>query len=189
MSVECRSPHQASIDTIFGAVEKLLAQLQAEGYQIETVGLMDVAPVHLSEKVTAALSQGLRENGLPLKTLPSGAGHDSMFISQVTDVGMLFAPSKNGRSHCPEEFTSAGRYCQVLRRGIYRPERVGSRLSHPLSHKKPGLRISGGPAFCFVKTKQRIRKSPETQYALVISTMSRFPILSYSIFAIFDNVQ
>ena len=107
MSVECRSPHQASIDTIFGAVEKLLTQLQTEGYQIETVGLMEVAPVHLSEKVTAALFQGLRENGLPLKTLPSGAGHDSMFISQVTDVGMLFAPSKNGRSHCPEEFTSA----------------------------------------------------------------------------------
>lgn len=94
MSVECRSPHQASIDTIFGAVEKLLAQLQAEGYQTETVGLMEVAPVHLSEKVTAALSQGLRENKLPLKTLPSGAGHDSMFISQVTDVGMLLLPAR-----------------------------------------------------------------------------------------------
>ena len=94
--------------TCFCSGEKLLAQLQTEGYQIETVGLMEVAPVHLSEKVTAALFQGLRENGLPLKTLPSGAGHDSMFISQVTDVGMLFAPSKNGRSHCPEEFTSAG---------------------------------------------------------------------------------
>ena len=99
MSVECRS---------FGAVEKLLAQLQTEGYQAENVGLMEVAPVHLSEKVTAALSQGLRENGLPLKTLSSGAGHDSMFISQVTDVGMLFAPSKSGRSHCPEEFTPSG---------------------------------------------------------------------------------
>ena len=44
---------------------------------------------------------------MPLKTLPSGAGHDSMFISQVTDVGMLFVPSKDGRSHCPEEFTDA----------------------------------------------------------------------------------
>lgn len=89
-------------------MEKLLAQLQTEGYQTENVGLMEVAPVHLSEKVTAALSQGLRENGLPLKMLSSGAGHDSMFISQVTDVGMLFAPSKSGRSHCPEEFTPSG---------------------------------------------------------------------------------
>ena len=102
---------------------------------------MEVAPVHLSEKVTAALSQGLRENGLPLKMLSSGAGHDSMFISQVTDVGMLFAPSKSGRSHCPEEFTPLWRYCQVLRRGIYRPERAGLRLSHPLSYKKSGLRV------------------------------------------------
>ena len=82
-----------------------MAQLQAAGYQTETVGLMEVAPVHLSEMVTAALSQGLWENGLPLKTLPSGAGHDSVFISQVTDVGGLFVPSKDGRSHCPEEFT------------------------------------------------------------------------------------
>lgn len=116
MSVECRSPHQSSIDAIFAAVETLLAQLRAEGYQTETVGLMEVAPVHLSERVIAALSQGLRENGLPLKRLPSGAGHDSMFISQVTDVGMLFAPSKNGRSHCPEEYTSAddiARCCDV----------------------------------------------------------------------------
>lgn len=116
MSVECRSPHQSSIDAIFAAVERLLAQLRAEGYQTETVGLMEVAPVHLSERVIAALSQGLRENGLPLKRLPSGAGHDSMFISQVTDVGMLFAPSKNGRSHCPEEYTSAddiARCCDV----------------------------------------------------------------------------
>ena len=117
MSVECRSPYQASIDTIFDAVEKLLTQLQTAGYQTETIGLMEVAPVHLSEKVIAALSQGLCENGLPLKTLPSGAGHDSMFISQVTDVGMLFVPSKDGRSHCPEEFTNAAdiaKCCNVV---------------------------------------------------------------------------
>ncbi|MPN27399.1 N-carbamoyl-L-amino-acid hydrolase [bioreactor metagenome] len=35
----------------------------------------------------------------------SGAGHDAMIMAGVTEVGLLFVPSKNGRSHCPEEWT------------------------------------------------------------------------------------
>jgi allantoate deiminase len=35
----------------------------------------------------------------------SGAGHDSMVMASITDVGLIFIPSKNGRSHCPEEWT------------------------------------------------------------------------------------
>jgi len=35
----------------------------------------------------------------------SGAVHDSSVIAELADVGMIFVPSKNGRSHCPEEHT------------------------------------------------------------------------------------
>ena len=35
----------------------------------------------------------------------SGAVHDSSVIAELTDVGMIFVPSKDGRSHCPEEYT------------------------------------------------------------------------------------
>jgi allantoate deiminase len=35
----------------------------------------------------------------------SGAGHDTMIMAKVTDAALVFVPSKNGRSHCPEEWT------------------------------------------------------------------------------------
>lgn len=117
MTLDCRSSHQASIDTVVGAVEALLEQLRTEGYGVEMSVLMDSAPVRLSQRVAAALKRGMAENGLPVRTLPSGAGHDAMFISRVTDVGMLFVSSRDGRSHCPEEFTDTAdiaRCCDVV---------------------------------------------------------------------------
>jgi N-carbamoyl-L-amino-acid hydrolase len=39
------------------------------------------------------------------RLLPSGAGHDAGHLAQITPAGMIFVPSKNGRSHCPEEWT------------------------------------------------------------------------------------
>ena len=37
--------------------------------------------------------------------LPSHVGHDANQMAKIAPVGMLFAPSRNGRSHCPEEWT------------------------------------------------------------------------------------
>jgi len=37
--------------------------------------------------------------------MQSGAGHDAMVMAGITDVGLLFVPSLDGRSHCPEEWT------------------------------------------------------------------------------------
>ena len=39
-------------------------------------------------------------------TMDSGAGHDSMSLSQVTRAGMIFVPSVKGISHSKEEFTA-----------------------------------------------------------------------------------
>ncbi len=36
----------------------------------------------------------------------SGAVHDSVMLTKVTDVGMIFVPSIGGRSHSPEEDTN-----------------------------------------------------------------------------------
>ena len=36
----------------------------------------------------------------------SGAGHDTQNMAKIAKVAMIFARSKDGRSHTPEEFTS-----------------------------------------------------------------------------------
>jgi N-carbamoyl-L-amino-acid hydrolase len=36
----------------------------------------------------------------------SGAGHDTALIADLTQAGMIFVPSRDGLSHCPQEFSS-----------------------------------------------------------------------------------
>jgi N-carbamoyl-L-amino-acid hydrolase len=37
--------------------------------------------------------------------MPSGAGHDTQFLSEITRAGLLFVPSVGGVSHSPDEWT------------------------------------------------------------------------------------
>lgn len=40
-------------------------------------------------------------------TVQGQAGHDAMVLSDFTACGMVFVPSKDGLSHCPEEWSDA----------------------------------------------------------------------------------
>ena len=46
--------------------------------------------------------------GLTSSRLFSGAEHDAAVIARAVPTGMLFVPSRDGRSHCPEEWTDPG---------------------------------------------------------------------------------
>jgi N-carbamoyl-L-amino-acid hydrolase len=43
--------------------------------------------------------------GLSFVRMPSGAGHDTQFLSEITRAGLLFVPSVGGVSHSPDEWT------------------------------------------------------------------------------------
>jgi allantoate deiminase len=49
------------------------------------------------------LAQAIEEMGYPLLSLPSGAGHDAVTLSELTDVAMLFVRCRGGVSHNPAE--------------------------------------------------------------------------------------
>jgi N-carbamoyl-L-amino-acid hydrolase len=51
------------------------------------------------------LAEAADRTGRPYLRLPSHAGHDANQMAKIAPVGMLFAPSRDGRSHCPEEWT------------------------------------------------------------------------------------
>jgi len=38
--------------------------------------------------------------------MPAMAGHDAQVVGKVAPAGMIFVPSKDGRSHSPLEFTA-----------------------------------------------------------------------------------
>jgi len=62
-------------------------------------------PTLIPERVQDGLAAVVRGLGLPERRLPSYAGHDTMHVARIAPAGMLFVPSRGGRSHCPEEWT------------------------------------------------------------------------------------
>jgi N-carbamoyl-L-amino-acid hydrolase len=64
-----------------------------------------IAPMQLAEPIRDVIRHSANELGLSHVDLPSGAGHDSQNMAHLASTGMIFVPSKNGRSHSPAEYT------------------------------------------------------------------------------------
>ena len=68
----------------------------------------EAASVPCAPWLQQQLAGAIEECALPLRHLPSGAGHDAMAMAAITDVAMLFVRCGNGGiSHHPDEIMSA----------------------------------------------------------------------------------
>ncbi|HEV8229104.1 MAG TPA: Zn-dependent hydrolase [Candidatus Limnocylindria bacterium] len=74
---------------------------------VEVRTLRDRPAVSLSERIADVLRRACAAADVQSRDMASGAGHDSQVLAAAASVGMLFVPSIGGRSHCPEEATSA----------------------------------------------------------------------------------
>jgi len=52
-----------------------------------------------------AVERAARAVGARHRRIRSGAGHDAQYMAAIGPAGMVFVPSRDGRSHCQEEFT------------------------------------------------------------------------------------
>jgi len=68
-------------------------------------------PVMFDSKMVDRINRACDNLNIPHVEMSSGAGHDANHIAEVTSAGMVFVPSKNGRSHCPEEFSTFEDIC------------------------------------------------------------------------------
>jgi hydantoinase/carbamoylase family amidase len=68
--------------------------------------IISVPPAEINEDlIKLAEDLAIKEN-IKAHTMVSGAAHDAMNMTLLTDVLMLFVNSRDGVSHCPEEFSS-----------------------------------------------------------------------------------
>jgi beta-ureidopropionase / N-carbamoyl-L-amino-acid hydrolase len=58
-----------------------------------------------SAAVHEAISASADSLGIGWEPVPSGATHDAVHIARLCPMGMIFVPSRGGRSHCPDEWT------------------------------------------------------------------------------------
>lgn len=80
-----------------------IARRQKLMFEYEQTSWLD--PVDCSPAIIDLLDRHAQRAGVSYQHMPSGAGHDTQFMTQVTEAGMLFVPSVGGVSHAPDEWT------------------------------------------------------------------------------------
>lgn len=73
------------------------------GVEVEWLPLQQPAP--MANPVLGTLAGVVDGLGMSSSRLFSGAEHDAAILARHVPAGMLFVPSHDGRSHCPEEWT------------------------------------------------------------------------------------
>ncbi|MDJ1434216.1 Zn-dependent hydrolase [Halostagnicola sp. A-GB9-2] len=86
-------------DCLFRVAQDRAVETSFERYR-------DTEPTHLSQRCLAASRTAATTTGAQFLELHSAAMHDTATVADVTDSGLLFAPSKDGISHNPREWTS-----------------------------------------------------------------------------------
>ncbi|USZ69762.1 M20 family metallo-hydrolase (plasmid) [Halorussus salilacus] len=106
LGVDIRDVEYESMDEIVGRARRSLARLERErGVETEFDRPFDLEPSPMSDRVRNAAHDAGEAAGIATMDLHSGAAHDTQRIAGVTDAGLLFAPSRDGISHNPREWT------------------------------------------------------------------------------------
>ncbi|PSP76469.1 Zn-dependent hydrolase [Halobacteriales archaeon QS_1_68_20] len=106
MGIDVRDVRRETMDALADRVEKSLARVaDARGVETTLAREMVVDPAPMSDRVRNAAHDAGNRLGIGTKDLPSGAAHDTMHVATQTDAALLFAPSRDGISHNPREWT------------------------------------------------------------------------------------
>ena len=101
---------EISADVLHTLAEKsrvLAAEIaSARGLEVAIETILDIEPVPLPDEIKACIVSSAMDLGLPHLRLPAMAGHDAQVVGRVARAGMIFVPSRDGRSHSPLEFTA-----------------------------------------------------------------------------------
>jgi len=105
-TADIRNPNEEALEVEEKALAAYLAELErTDGVRITTRRLSRCKPVLFDRGVVALVEKHAKKNGLRCRRMTSGAGQDAQHMATLCPTAMIFAPSVNGVSHNPEEFT------------------------------------------------------------------------------------
>jgi len=107
LTYELREVSAEMLRSLADRSRALVAEIaSAWGLTVSIETILDIDPVPLADEVKACVQTAAEELGHKHMRLPAMAGHDAQVVGRVAKAGMIFVPSKDGRSHSPAEFTS-----------------------------------------------------------------------------------
>jgi allantoate deiminase len=106
-TVDIRSGKEDNVLNVIQKVKDLAGFYSKQGIEVSVEQLLYIQPKEMNKDIVSLLKRKSSELDIPKCSINSGAGHDAMVFSDFTNVGMLFIPSKDGLSHCPEEWSDS----------------------------------------------------------------------------------
>ena len=107
LSVDIRDTNLSRRDGAIGALEEAAKSVASKrGVQIHTELLNADAPAECGPAIVTTLRAMCQKHGFSFLPMTSRAYHDSLFMSRIAPVAMLFIPCRNGYSHRPDEYSS-----------------------------------------------------------------------------------
>lgn len=104
LTLEIRSGDEAAVRRFGPDLEQATRGRLAElGLDLVRTAVSHTMPTRCAEPLRAAIRTAAAGLGLASRDLPSGAGHDAVFVAATGPVAMIFTPCRDGRSHAPEE--------------------------------------------------------------------------------------
>jgi N-carbamoyl-L-amino-acid hydrolase len=83
-------------------------ELNDRGLRLTRSLLSQTLPTACSSLIQSTIEEASMAAGFRSTRLPSGAGHDGVFVARIAPMGMIFVPCREGRSHTPEEWAEPG---------------------------------------------------------------------------------
>ncbi len=107
ISLDARDTDLNRRDELMGGIENAARQIsRRRGVSIKVDLLNADAPAECAPEVVNALSAACGKHGHKWLPMISRAYHDSLFLSRIAPIAMLFIPCRNGYSHRPDEYAS-----------------------------------------------------------------------------------
>lgn len=107
LEVDIRDIDPKRRDSVLDALNRACAEVGSRrNVAIRTEMINADLPAHSAPEIVAALAAACDERGFRYSNMVSRAYHDSLFLSRIAPVGMLFIPCRGGVSHRPDEFAT-----------------------------------------------------------------------------------
>lgn len=107
LEIDVRDTNLERRDWVMQEIGRACGQIAAKRrVAIETEIVNADAPTVCDSRILDALIESCHAQGRKFLSMVSRAYHDSLFMSRICPVGMLFIPCRNGVSHRPDEYAS-----------------------------------------------------------------------------------
>jgi ureidoglycolate amidohydrolase len=107
LSVDIRDTNPERRDGVMKTIDEVCHTVSVKRQvSIHSEFLNVDAPADCAPAIVAILRQTCERHGFSFLPMTSRAYHDSLFISRIAPVAMLFIPCRKGYSHRPDEYSS-----------------------------------------------------------------------------------